>query len=37
LFVQPWFDAFDFQLSVDLTEIEITDAVAEPSAGFILN
>jgi iron complex outermembrane recepter protein len=37
VFAQPWFDGFDFQLSIDLTEIEITDAVAEPSAGFILN
>jgi iron complex outermembrane receptor protein len=37
VFTQPWFDGFDFQLSVDLTDIEIKDAVAEPSAGFILN
>lgn len=37
VFAQPWFDNFDFQLSIDLTEIEITNAVAEPSAGFILN
>lgn len=37
VFTQPWFDGFDFQMSIDLTEIEITDAVAEPDAGFILN
>ncbi len=36
VFSQPWTDAFDFQLSMDYTSIEITDAVAEPSAGFIL-
>ncbi len=37
VFSQPWTDRFDFQLSVDLTELDITDAVAEPSSGFILN
>jgi iron complex outermembrane receptor protein len=37
VFSQPWTDRFDFQLSVDYTSIEIKDAVAEPSAGFILN
>lgn len=37
VFSQPWFDGFDFQMSIDLTDIEITDAVAEPSPGFILN
>lgn len=37
VFTQPWFDGFDFQMSIDLTDIEITNAVAEPDAGFILN
>lgn len=37
VFRQPWTDSFDFQVSIDLTNLEITDAVAEPSAGFILN
>lgn len=37
VFTQPWFDTFDFQLSIDVTNLEITDAVAEPSAGFVLN
>lgn len=37
VFTQPWFDGFDFQMSIDLTDIEIKDAVAEPDAGFILN
>ena len=37
VFTQPWTDSFDFQVSVDLTNLEIEDAVAEPSAGFILN
>ena len=37
VFSQPWTDRFDFQLSVDLTDLDITDAVAEPAAGFILN
>jgi iron complex outermembrane receptor protein len=37
VFSQPWTDKFDFQVSVDLTNLEITNAVAEPSAGFILN
>ncbi|HEX5787746.1 MAG TPA: TonB-dependent receptor, partial [Woeseiaceae bacterium] len=36
VFGQPWTDAFDFQVSVDYTSIEITDAVAEPTSGFIL-
>ncbi len=37
VFTQPWSDSFDLQFSIDLTNLEITDAVAEPSAGFILN
>jgi len=37
VFTQPWSDGFDLQISVDLTSLEITDAVAEPSAGFVLN
>jgi iron complex outermembrane receptor protein len=37
VFTQPWTDSFDFQVSIDLTRLEIEDAVAEPSAGFILN
>lgn len=37
VFRQPWTDSFDFQMSVDLTNLEIKDAVAQPSAGFILN
>ena len=37
VFTQPWTDSFDFQLSIDLTNLEITDAVAKPQAGFILN
>jgi len=37
VFTQPWTDSFDLQISIDLTNLEITDAVAEPSAGFILN
>jgi iron complex outermembrane receptor protein len=37
VFTQPWTDSFDFQVSIDLTNLEITDAVARPSAGFILN
>lgn len=36
VFGQPWTDAFDFQVSLDYTNIEITDAVAEPEPGFIL-
>ncbi len=36
VFGQPWTESFDFQVSVDYTSIEITDAVAEPEAGFIL-
>ncbi len=36
VFGQPWTDAFDFQVSVDYTNIEITDAVAQPTAGFVL-
>ena len=37
VFSQPWTESFDFQLSVDYTNLDIKDAVAEPSAGFILN
>jgi len=37
VFTQPWTDSFDFQVSIDLTNLDIKDAVAEPSAGFILN
>lgn len=37
VFSQPWTDSFEFQLSIDVTDIEIEDAVAEPSAAFILN
>ncbi len=37
VFGQPWTDSFDFQISIDYTNIEITDAVAEPTPGFILN
>ena len=37
VFSQPWTESFDFQFSIDLTNLEIKDAVAEPSAGFILN
>ncbi|MGI9200390.1 MAG: TonB-dependent receptor plug domain-containing protein [Woeseiaceae bacterium] len=37
VFTQPWSDSFDLQISIDLTNLEITDAVAEPSAGFVLN
>ena len=36
VFGQPWTESFDFQVSLDYTSIEITDAVAEPTAGFIL-
>ena len=37
VFTQPWTDSFDLQVSIDLTNLDIEDAVAEPSAGFILN
>ena len=37
VFTQPWFDNFDFQFSIDYTSIKIKDAVAQPTAGFILN
>ena len=37
VFSQPWSDSFDFQFSIDYTNIKIKDAVASPSFGFILN
>ena len=36
-FEQPWFDTFDLNLNVNYYDIEISDAVVQPSAQFILN
>lgn len=36
VFEQPWYDGFEFSFAFDFTNIEITNSVAEPSAGFIL-
>ncbi|MEM9738272.1 MAG: TonB-dependent receptor, partial [Pseudomonadota bacterium] len=33
---QPWFDAFDLSVNLAYYDTEITDAVAEPGAGFIV-
>ena len=34
---QPWFDAFDLRFGFNYFEVEVEDATANPSAGFILN
>ena len=36
-FEQPWFDGFDFDLNVNYYRIEVTDAVTEIGAGFIIS
>ena len=36
-FSQPWFESFDLDIGVNYYDIEITDAVIEPGAQFILN
>ncbi|WOI52110.1 TonB-dependent receptor domain-containing protein [Parvularcula sp. LCG005] len=35
-FEQPWFDAFDLSLGMTYYDIEITDTIIEPTAGFVV-
>lgn len=36
-FEQPWFDSFDFKLSMTYWSIDVSNSIAEPSSQFIIN